>query len=304
MEPINLFSGATGLNTVVDPVRLPYNADSGVSDLGAAVNVRIDDTGRISRVDGYSKQLSGSYHSVFCDGYDCFVGKGTSLMQIGIDLSETGIRSGMSGDRIAYAQDVYLYYSNGTDNGLIKNGLSYSWDVSTYYGPETTKDFRDVPVGHHLAFAYGRAFIARDNILWWTEVYNFGLIDRALNFVMFPSKILMVKPVEEGIFVSDEKKTFFLRGTNPHTFLQRIVAPYPAYEWSDAIDYVSGIEIGLDIGSNALGLCAFWSSPEGAILGSPSGQLVNLNKSKIIYPQTGSSGASLIRGYDFLHTIT
>ncbi len=81
--------------------------------------------------------------------------------------------------------------------------------------------------------------------------------------------------------------------------MQERVATYPAYEWSDCIEYVEGMEIGLD----TPGLCALWHSPEGAILGTPSGQLINMNKSKVVYPQSGSYGASVIRGYDFIHTI-
>jgi len=299
MPPIKLFNGSSGLNTVVDPVRIKYDLDTGISDLGVAVNIKLDETGRPSRVDGYSEVLSGSYHSVFCDGGDCFVGKGTSLYQLGTDLTETGVRSGLSGDRIAFAEDVYTYYSNGTQNGVITNGISAAWPTDTYYGPDSSKDWSTAPVGHHLAFAFSRAFVAQNDILWWSEPFRYGLFNQAINFVRFPTKILMIKPVVSGMFVSDEKKTYFLQGTNPHTFIQQIVAQYPAYEWSEAIDYVEGLEIGL----NNSGLCVLWSSPEGAILGTAQGQLININKSKIIYPEDGQYGASLLRGYDFIHTI-
>lgn len=299
MNPITLFTGSTGLNTTVDPVRLKFDPETGVSDLGVAVNIKIDDTGRPGRVDGFSEILTGSYHSVFCDGGPCFVGKGTALYQLGTDLSETGVRSGLSGDRIAFTQDLYTYYSNGTQNGVIKEGVSSAWPIDEYLGPDSSKFFEVAPIGNHLAFAFSRAFITQDDILWWSEPFRYGLFDKAINFVRFPTKILMIKPVVSGMYVSDEKKTYFLKGMNPHTFVQQVVAPHPAYEWSDAIDYVSGLEIGVD----DPGLCAFWSSPEGAILGTANGQLININKSKVIYPEDGQAGASLVRGYDLIQTI-
>jgi len=301
MDPVTLLHGCTGLNTVVDPVRLPYDSKAGVSDLGVAVNIRIDETGRVSRVDGFSSVDTGSYHSLFCDGGDCFVGKGTALYQVGMDLSVTGVRSGLSGDRITYAQSGNrTYYSNGTQNGYIESGISRPWNKDDYLGPDSAKYFSAAPVGNHLAFAFSRMFVSEDDVLWWSEPFRNGLFNKAINFVRFSTKILMLKPVASGCFISDEKRTYFLRGTDPHQFIQEIVANYPAYEWSDAIDYVDGMEIGLD----SSGLCAFWSSPEGAILGTANGQIVNMNKAKIIYPEDGQSGASLIRGYEFIHTIS
>ncbi len=299
-SPVIIFSGALGLNTVVDPVRVSYDPETGVSDLGVAINIRLDDTGRPGRVDGFSSVEPGEFHSLFCDGGDCFVGKDTALYQVAGDLTTTGIRSGLSGDRISYTQAVdKTYYSNGLQNGILKDGISTPWVKDEYLGPDTSKYLTAAPIGHHLATAFSRIFIAEDDVLWWSEAFRYGLYNQAINFVRFPSKILMVKPVASGLFVSDRSKTYFLSGTDPHSFIQRMVATYPAHEWSDAIDYVEGMDIGLEPG-----LCAMWTSPEGAVLGTPSGQLININKSKIIYPENCQSGASLLRGYNFIHTIT
>jgi len=48
MKPITIFTGATGLNTVMDPVRIPAQK-SELSDLQVAVNVTIDQSFRTSR---------------------------------------------------------------------------------------------------------------------------------------------------------------------------------------------------------------------------------------------------------------
>lgn len=299
---INLFSGSSGLNTVTDPTRIPFDPKTGIADLALAVNVSINESRRVNRRTGYTKEQGGNFHSLFCDGGDCLVARDTDLFNVGTDMSLAGIRSGLSGERISYTQvGDRIYYANGSQNGKVRSGISYQWEVTEYVGPETTREFFPAPVGSHIAFAFGRMFIAEDNIVWWSEPYDMGRYDKGRSFWQFNSKVRMIKPVDRGIFISDEKGTWFYHGTNPHA-LENIVqvASYPAFEWSEAIDLVEGSEIGLQ----EPGLCALWSSPEGAIAGTPSGRLVNLNRDKIIYPETCRSGAGLLRGYDFIHTIT
>ncbi len=299
---IKIFSGSTGLNTVTDPTRIPFDPETGITDLALAVNVAINESKRVNRRTGYAKVQDGNFHSLFCDGGDCLVARGTDLFLVGTDMSVTGIRSGLSGDRISYTQvGNEIYYSNGMDNGRIKGGLSYDWQATEYVGPETTREFFPAPMGNHLAFANGRMFIAEKNVVWWSESYDMGRYDMSRSFWQFPTRVRMIKHVASGTFISDDKATWFYRGTNPLA-LENIVqvAAYPAFEWSDAIDLVEGSEIGLQ----EVGLCALWASPEGAIAGTPSGRLVNLNRNKIIYPETCRNGAGLLRGFDFIHTIS
>jgi len=55
MAEITVFSGATGINNIVDPVRLKFDPDTGIGELAEAVNVVIDQTGRISRKHGMER---------------------------------------------------------------------------------------------------------------------------------------------------------------------------------------------------------------------------------------------------------
>ena len=71
MDPIKLFTGASGLNTKVDPVRVQFNAAAGVSDLSSAVDITIDNTGRPGRRLGWNLKTVGELHSLWCDGGDC-----------------------------------------------------------------------------------------------------------------------------------------------------------------------------------------------------------------------------------------
>lgn len=297
-KPITIFTGASGLNTVDDPTRLPFK--SGVSDLGVAVNVTIDQTRQVDRRPGQTLIASGSFHSLFADGDVCFVAKGGSLYSVASDLSLTGVRSGMSGARIGYCQaGARTYYSNGQENGFIEDSVSWPWTVGKYHGPDTNRNFVAAPVGTHLAFSAGRIFIATNNVLVWSELYRHDLFDLARSFVQFNTDIRMVKPVGAGLFVSTQRRTYFLMGQNPAEFKSICVANYPAIEWSDACEYVEGLEVGLQ----EPGLCAVWASPEGAILGTSTGQIFNLNKNKINYPSNARKGFGCMVGYQFLHAM-
>lgn len=106
----------------------------------------------------------------------------------------------------------------------------------------------------------------------------------------------MVKQVAGGVYVSTERDTFFVTGGKPNEFQQRHVANFPALEWADAIEYVDGGALGFDPG-----LCVLWVSTEGAILGTPGGQIFNLTKEKIIYPEDVKTGFGCLMGYNFIH---
>jgi hypothetical protein len=193
-----------------------------------------------------------------------------------------------------------IYYTNNTDKGYIEGGIRYAWEKTTdYVGAVTQKIFAGPFAGNHLAYHGGRICIAKDNILWYSEYAAHDWYDMARNFIPFNTRIRMIKSVENGLFVSTSKKIYFLEGLVPGDFTRRTRTSYPALEWSDAIDYIDGTDIPeFEIS----GLCALWVTPEGAMLGTPEGNVINLNKSKVIYPH-GTKGASLLRGLNFIHTI-
>jgi len=297
MNDIRVFAGATGLNTVADPARIPPTKDA-FTDLQAVANMTITSLFRINRRKGLSLLESGVYHSLFQNKGDAFVCKTTSLYRIGSDLSLTGVRSGLSGAWLDYAQVGDLtYYANGFDRGYVSDGTSYVWGAGTYTGPDSNRQFDGPVSGNHLSFAMGRMFISEGNVVWYSEPYDCSLYNKAECFFQFPSKVLMLKPVDEGLFISDETSTWFCRGAKPSELTAVKVASFPAIEWTVATEYVPGFEIGLEEPR----LCAIWCSPEGVIAGLPSGAVYNLNKNKIIYPETARRGFGCLTGYNYIH---
>ncbi len=242
---------------------------------------------------------AGAFHSLFCDGGDCFVVKGESLYRVSTDGTILLVRDGLTADAQVDFEQVgdRTYCTNGYEIGWIQEGFFREWEKGIYHGPDTTRAFSGPVTGNHIASFYGRMLISEYNALWWSEPYDFGLFNLAESFVQFHTKIRMVKPVAGGCFVSTEKNTYFLEGPNPKGWISKRVANYPALEWSAAIEYVDG----MDVGMQSPGLCAVWASPEGAVLGTPGGQIINLTKPKVIYPNDASTGFGCLMGYSFIH---
>ena len=292
MKTIPLFKGTSGLNTVDNPRRIQG------SDLGVAINIKIDQSGQPQRRDGQELLQSGAFHSIFSDTYSCFTVKAGTIYELGTDNSITSVKTGLTNNRVSWCNAAgRFFYTNGVDYGIIQNGEYTEWVKTAYMGGETDKELVGPFAGNHLAFHGGRIFIARDNAIWWSEQHSLGLFHLFGSFVQFNTPIRMMAPVDGGMFVSTERRIHFLTGKNPAQFQPTVVCNFPALEWSLCQQKISGMEIQLQ----TPGLCALWNSTEGAIAGHPSGASENLTKQKIIYPENVSQGFSVLNGYNFIH---
>lgn len=286
----------TGANNVVDPVKL----DAG--ELEYAHDVVVSEAGRIDRADGHTQIASlTNGHSLFCSGRSaCLVAQGTALYNVAADNSLAGLRSSMSGGRLDYTRHgSEVFYTNAVQHGIVRDNKSWVWAVGEYTGSKTSRHFEPaVPVFEHIEAHIARMFGSIDNTLFESEPGEFGLFCLREGR-SFSSKIIMLKSVAGGLFVSTLDEMYFLRGTEHADFVEIRVADYPAYEWSDAADLIEGLEIGLQIP----GQCALWNSPEGPCLGTADGSFLNLVKSRIVYPDEALSGATLLRGYRLIASL-
>lgn len=297
--------GSTGLDTVNDPTRVRYNPKSGISDLGVAINVTISPSNRINRRKGKRLIIPLGSHSVFCDGGECIFVHDSKLYLLfrinATDFSYRFLHTLSNNNYMACTQvGNRIYYTNNQDLGYVEDGIRYAWEKTTdYVGPTTQKVITGPFAGNHLAYHGGRICISTDNILWWSQYIAHNWYDMARNFIPFNTHIRMIKSVDGGLYVSTSKAIYFLEGKVPGDFILRTKTSYPALEWSDAIEYLDGADIPE---FEITGLCALWSTQEGAMLGTPDGNIINLNKKKVVYPH-GTIGRSLLRGLNFIHTI-
>lgn len=300
MKPITLYTGALGLNDKLDPQRLisgSLREAPGFIELSQATDVSIDDRGLVSRRSGSTQVTAGNFHSLFCDNGTAFVieerTEDAAIMRINADHTLTGIRSGLTKNkRMAWCQvQDATFYSNTVHIGVIRNSVSATWAVSTYNGPDSSESFASsIPLATHIGHRNGILGLAVGNVVFFNHLpYLFGLFSLARGFVQFESAVKMVKPVAGGWFISDAKNTWFFKGDTPLNFSQQLAANYPAHEWGDATEYPLAADMGID----AQGVVALWSSTEGICAGMPDGSLINLTHDKVTTP-TATTAASLV----------
>lgn len=312
MPTIPLYNGASTLNTVLDPQRLSQGTRNapGIIELAKAVNVSIDDRGLVTLRRGDALLKVGEFHSLFCDGGDCFAIKentsDATLVKVNADYSLSTVRTGLSKWlRMCFAQtSTDTFYSNGVQNGFIRSGVNYAWPVNTYRGPTADIEFTtSIPVANHLAFMQGGkcAIAVGQSIFINHEPFRYGLFAPALGFIGFESDVSMICPVQAGFFVSDQRQTWFFRKIDGgwYRYKQELVDAAPAIEWSLAAEKVLLRDIDIDLP----GFGRVWVSQEGICLGTDDGTAINLTKEKVKYPSGYARGACLVKGTTVIHTV-
>ena len=306
MKPIPIFRGTTGLNTKLDPARIKFSPESGISDLAACVNCDIDDTGRPFLRNGFTAtDRTEAWHSLFSAGSFLLGVTGNALAIIESDMSKTNIRNVTTDARMSYVRDTdgkqdIIYYCNNYEKGRVINKVSYSWPVGDYVGPESRKEFYEAPIGHLLETRSLRMFIAEDNILWYSESGDYSSYRLAANFFGFQSRLRMVQAVAGGLWISDSESIYFFGGeiapSKPEMPMQVKMADYPAIEGS-------AVKIrGSRIGEGMPGMAIVFTSEVGICIGSGDGQLVNVTEKKIDLP-SGLTGAGFYRDGKYVCTI-
>lgn len=295
MKDITIFTGSKGINTKIDPNRI-HNAKSGISDFAVGADVDVSETGRTSRRKGYTKQASGSFHSLFCDGGECLIVTGTDLCILNPDYSYEVIGTVTAGARVSACQATgKIYYCNGYEKGIVKDSVVLPWVKGTYVGPATTRTLAEPPIGTLVEYYRTRMYIAQGRTLWFSEPLNFGAFDLVRGFFLFNTNIRMVRAVKEGIYVSTEKNVYFLAGKIPSEMQRLLVAAYPAMQYSETkfrgvlSMQKSGPTI-YDSGEESL----MWMSKEGVCYGGNDGSFFNLTEKKVTGLPEGVSGSGLV----------
>jgi hypothetical protein len=289
---IPIFKGALGLNNVSSSNRLNVDHKTMVGELVTAYNVDIDSSGRVRRCLGWqSTAQQGDVKNLFCEGGDCLFTSGTSLYKLNSDYSRVGLRSGLTENApMAYAQAPgRIFYTNGFELGYVQDDHSFVWSVGTYIGPDNSRVYQNPPVGTLLTFYAGRVYVARGPHIYFSEGFNWGAFDYARNFFMYSSDVIMLKAVNDGLFVSTEDAIYFIGGRNPREFEQIMIAPYPA---------IPNTAVSVDasfIGDGSKGRTVIWTSAKGICIGRDGGAFENVTTKRLIYPLYSRGTATALR---------
>jgi hypothetical protein len=293
---IPVFNASTGLNTRIDPARIVFDPETGISDLAVAYNIDHDYTGRISRRKGFvATSVTDACHSLFCDTGEALMVMGTSMCLIAPDLSAyRGIATVTAGAPVSYAQvGNMIFWVNGFEKGYVQHGENHAWVKGTYYGPTSRRVLSDPPIGNLVASHAGRIYIASGSVLWISDAYSLNAFDMARGFFSFEgNEITMIKSVRAGMYVGTDQAVWFLHGNTPKTFQPVKAARSGAFKGTAAMVDLSDISP-KEFLENRTGEAVMWTGPEGISIGMPDGQVFHLTKDKID-PLAAVSGAGAI----------
>lgn len=271
-----IFDNFKGINNVADATNLD------LQELVEAVNIDIDNEGRASRRDGYTRKYnpSGKTHSLWSNDRIALFIEGTNLMRLYADYSTTVIRSNVSNLPMEFVDvNEKVYYSNASVNGWVD-----TLGVDNRYSTPTDNYKVKPQPAQHIEYYNGRIYHAKDHTIWFTDAFNHGSIDMRMNAIQMKDEITMMKAVDNGIFVSigdinDRSSIVFLSGSTPEDFTSIEVANYGAIEGT-AVKTKSSF-----VGDGAGGKKVLWTSRKGVCLGENGGKFTNLTATRYEVPR-------------------
>jgi hypothetical protein len=282
-----VFQNFTGINNVSDAANLE------LAELVVADNMNIDNEGRVSRRDGYTKRFTPSdkSHSLWSNERICLVVDGTDLKRIYADYSSTIIRSGVSRYPMEFVDvNENVHYNNASVNGYIDSS-----GVDTRYSDSGILYKSVPPTGQHIEYYNGRIYIAKNQTLWFTDAHAFSRVDKRTNALEFKDEITMVKAVKDGLYISigdinERSSVIFLKGREPREFVSVPIFDYGAIEGSPVKCKSSFVGDGNNQDEDVV----VWTSRKGICMGANGGSARNLTATKYEVP-TNRYGAGFFR---------
>lgn len=130
------FTAFAGIRNTLDPERLgvAQRQRGGIdqrTDLTAAVNIDLDDSGRASRRAGQTRVVAGAVHSLWSDGASCLFVQDGALRLLHPDYSSAILATGLTDAKLAYVGvNGAVYWSDGSRTGAVVGGAAASWGLA------------------------------------------------------------------------------------------------------------------------------------------------------------------------------
>lgn len=153
MKPVQI-DGFRGIVNTEPPERIRSlpGRDAPLVDLVDAVNVDIDDTGRISRRAGQTLVVPGAAHSLWSDGNACMYIHDGMMYALDRSFHAEAIAAGLDDLPMAYVSvGKRVYHANGRTSAVYENGYVRSWGIDLRYTDvAASATFGQLPAGVYL----------------------------------------------------------------------------------------------------------------------------------------------------------
>jgi hypothetical protein len=312
-DPIASLGFFSGLNNVDDPMRLPpipvkigMGGYKAAYPLVQAVNVDIDNTYGLSSRNGSTKKLSCTdSHSgwangrlgFFVDGTALYVLDGTAGEEPDGDYSITQLLTGLApGARMSYFPvNDRVYMTNGSYIGYYSN-------LSMHSLADPGKEYKvPLPAGKFIAYRKGVLYVAKGKVLYKSDALC-DHYDVRTGFSVLENDITMLRPVDDGIYVSDGK-TWFLVEKRAFADDPAELKKEPVLD-NDAIPYTDVNINGKDLAEGTEGTFAMWCSQDGICIGDNKGTVVIKNKDTYYFTPRAIGAAAVRSVNGITHYLT
>ena len=196
-------------------------------DMATALDVEIDDTGRVLSRRGMTLLSATPAHSLYANATVAVLVEGSTLKALEADFSRTPLRTLSTSAPVSYdtLQDT-VYFSNGVDTGRLVGRTPLQWGVTVPVGqPVATPIVGSLPAGRYM---YALTFLRADGHESGTGIA--GAIDLpAGSGIMFTSAEVSTNPE-----VSD--KILYLSSPNGEVLFRARTVP----NGQTTISYASG----------------------------------------------------------------
>lgn len=194
---------------------------------------------------------------------------------------------------VAY-KAVYLSTPNGETlyRALVlansDTAATYSNDSADLQVALETQFFEPAPAGHEIAYWRGHLFVAVGNLIRYSQPYGYEWFDPR-DFLPVDSHVTLLAPVDDGIYIASETKTWFMTGETPSALALAEKAPYGAVPYTLAYQEPQRFADG-----SASGPVALWTSNAGICAGSNGGAFENITGGRYRHAEA-LAGAAVVR---------
>jgi len=130
------FAAFAGIRNTLSTERLERAASQSGNrdirtDLEAATNVDIDDSGRVSRRAGQQVIIPDAAHSLWSDDETCLFVQAGTLYQLNANYTKRALVSGIGNTPVHYlALNGVVYWSNAVTTGAVVEGTVHTWGMA------------------------------------------------------------------------------------------------------------------------------------------------------------------------------
>lgn len=291
----------TGLKNTVASERLKPG------ELERAINVDIDDAGEARRRRGQTRVSTGRHHSLWKSiGGKVLVVRDGVLGKLDAGYTFTALAN-VGPNQLGYTEvgDTIFYSSRSAAGKILSDDTRTEWGSrengngrwlspvirpTDTLGPVAGKLLGPPPSASILEAFNGRIYLADDNVIWATELYQFDYVDKTRNYLQFENEITVLVAVDDGLYVGTKDGLYFLNGTFGKGMNRRQVSSAPVIRGS-AVRVPAHLT---DAGKQRGGLMAdavMLLSEQGVLTCMMSGQVLNATDGTVVFPSADDAAA-------------